>query len=210
MELKALYPQSLRAVVRENFWWYVAGFLLAAALILTTSQVLVLDFVDQELLIIKKWILLVGVAVVLVGRTIYSLLFRATFQYGIHQGRLNIVRGILLKEEALLPLMPLTELYVRRSWLDMLFGLSNIYIAVILERAKQIGEIKGLKTKDAHGLRDAILVAIDQNQNAQAQPNKQARADAKILELPQPVLNRNLKLEVRELSDAGDSYAVNS
>lgn len=161
IELKTRFPQPLRVVIRQNFWWFFFASLLALLIFAAWDGVALPDFLDSELLLAKKAILLMGILMVLFVRVGYGLLYRATYQYRIERGRLKIRRGAFLKEEASLPLVPLTELYLRRNWLDFLFGLTNVYIAVILERAQRIGEIRGLKTHDAREVKNIILGVIE-------------------------------------------------
>jgi hypothetical protein len=116
----------------------------------------------------------------------YALWYRRCYQYRIERGRLLISRGVIQKEEALLPLMPLTELYIRRSWVDLLFGLSNVYIAVILERAQKIGEVRGLRHKDALRVRDEILRVIEVQQQLPPTPQVMARTRVPVV-LPKPL-----------------------
>jgi membrane protein YdbS with pleckstrin-like domain len=174
MNLKNQYPQPRRVVLRDSFWWLVTGAALALAIVFLLDGSTRLGPNDVELLMFKKSVLLAGVVAVLIVRMSYDLLFRWTYQYGIERGRLQIRRGVVLKEEALLPLMPLTELYVKRSWLDLLFGLSNVYVAVILERAQKIGEIRGLRHKDAQKVRDEILRVIELQQVVPSTPQNPA------------------------------------
>lgn len=170
MNLKQLYPQPRRVILRDSFWWLALGAALTLAIVSLMDGATLPALLDAELLMLKKSALLTGVIGVLIVRMTYGLLYRATYQYRIERGRLQIIRGVILKEEALLPLMPLTELYVKRSWLDLFFGLSNVYAAVILERAQKIGEIRGLRHRDALKVRDEILRVIESQQQLPPTP----------------------------------------
>lgn len=161
MNLKSIYPQPLRVIVRDSFSWV----LLAAVqvwLIWSLSEGWISEWgFGTEQLIAKKILFLAAVLAVISIRFCYTYLYRAAYRYEITRGRLRIVRGVLVKEEALLPLMPMTEFYIRRNWLDLLFGLANIHVAVALERAVRIGEIRGLRLRDAHRLREHLLDLIE-------------------------------------------------
>ena len=161
MNLKLLYPQPLRLLVRDSFSWVTLA-VVQLTLIWSLSEGWVGAWgFGAEQLVVKKIIFLAAVVGVISVRFCYTFLYRAAYRYEITRGRLRIVRGVLLKEEALLPLMPMTEIYIRRNWLDLLFGLANIHVAVALERAAKIGEIRGLRLRDAHRLREHILDLIE-------------------------------------------------
>ena len=163
--LKHSYPLPLRMVIRESFWWIVIGAALAALLLLFNyTEAHFSGFINIQEVAFKKAALLLGVVLVLLGRISYGLVYRATYSYSINRGRLTIGRGILFREEASLALIPLTEIYIKRSWIDMLFGLSNVYIAVVLERSQKIGEIRGLRKEHAQRIRDLILDEIESSQ----------------------------------------------
>ena len=164
MNLKLLYPQPLRLLIRDSFAWVVLAAALFALIWAVLHGTIDLGGLNADQLIAKKLIFLLGVVAVIIARFCYTFLYRRSYKYGIVRGRLHIVRGVVLKEEALLPLMPLTELYLRRNWLDLLFGLSNLHIAVALERAAKIAEIRGLRAPDAVQLREHILDLIEAEQ----------------------------------------------
>ena len=181
MNLKAMYPQPRRVILRDTLSWFLLSVTLVVFIAQLRDGLTIPGFIDRDLLILKKSALLVGVLLVLAARMIYGFLHRATYQYRIHRGRLQITRGVVVREEALLPLMPLTELYIKRSWIDLLFGLSNVYIAVILERAQRIGEIRGLRHRDALRVRDEILHVIEEQQQALAPTSPLPRGDRTVL-----------------------------
>jgi len=179
MNLKQLYPQPSRVVIRDTFWWLLLGVVLAFVIATLRGDVVLPGGLDREALILKKSALLFAVVIVIAGRITYGILYRATYQYSIHRGRLQIVRGVVVKEEALLPLLPITELYVKRGLIDLLFGLSSVYVAVILERAQRIGEIRGLRHGDAQRVRDEILRVMEQQREPlAAQPSRLNAAQA--------------------------------
>lgn len=161
MNLKLLYPQPLRLLIRDSFSWVVLAAALVVSIWALSDGAVSVGGLNVEQLVAKKMIFLLGVAAVLLVRCCYTFLYRSSYRYEIVRGRLRIVRGVLLQEEAMLPLMPLTELYIRRSWLDYFFGLANLHIAVALERAARIGEIRGLRARDAIQLREHILDLIE-------------------------------------------------
>ena len=164
MNLKLLYPQPLRLLIRDSFSWVVLAAALLALIWAVSHGTIGVAGLNADQLVAKKVIFLLGVIAVIAARFCYTFLYRRSYKYGIVRGRLHIVRGVILKEEALLPLMPLTELYLRRNWLDLIFGLANLHIAVALERAAKIAEIRGLRAQDAVQLREHILDLIEAEQ----------------------------------------------
>ncbi len=164
MNLKLIYPQPLRVLIRENLPWIALGVALSLMIWAISGGGLDVHWINAQQLVAKKLVFLAAVLAVIAVRLCYTFLYRASYRYEVFRGRLHIVRGVLLKEEALLPLMPMTELYIRRNWLDLLFGLANLHIAVALERASKIAEIRGLRFRDAVQLRENILDLIEAEQ----------------------------------------------
>ncbi len=159
VDLKKKYPIANRFVLRASFWWMLICVGSAAVLWL-----LYLHYLSSEQvpllasdLALKKLVIVAGTLVVFLVRTVYLLLFRWTYAYALHNKRLIVSRGVILREEASIPLTLLTELYLKRSWLDLLFGLNNLYIASPLERIKQIALIEGLSSATARALKSYLV-----------------------------------------------------
>lgn len=167
------YPLALRYIFRESIWWCVGLSVILLLLFIGVSSSAFIDTVmDPEVFRIvqqKKAVIALGVGAVLIVKLFYSFLIRATYRYCLEGKRLRISRGLLFREEASLPLLPLTELYIRYNLWDMIFGLRNLYIALPAERVAKIAELRGLSTRTAVELQrylTRVIASVSENPNS--------------------------------------------
>lgn len=158
IDLKQKYPIANRFVLRRSFWWLLICVGTAVMLWLAYVHYFSLEQVPLTAsdLALKKIVVIAGTFAVFLVRTAYLLLFRWTYVYALNNNRLIVSRGVILREEASIPLTNLTELYLKRSWLDFLFGLNNLYIASPLERIQRIALIEGLSSGTARALKSYL------------------------------------------------------
>ncbi len=96
----------------------------------------------------------------LIGLTLFALfsnwlnheLFRLSYDVKIDGFRLFISRGFFIREQGSLPILPISEIYIRRSFLDMLFGLSNVQLLTALDKSERFACIEGLPVRRARAL----------------------------------------------------------
>lgn len=168
INLSERFPVSWRYVIRKSWFWIMAFGLTGLGYIVLIALEQVEDprgrgaEVLTVLLLEKKSILLVGLGLVLFFRLGYSILYRMTLRYSIANNRLRVRRGVVLREEASLPLLPLTELFLKPSLPDLILGLRNLYISTPLERVARFANIEGLRTEDARRLKSFIERSITQ------------------------------------------------
>jgi membrane protein YdbS with pleckstrin-like domain len=165
VELSDQFKTPIRAIFRENFWLIggVCLFIVFGALLGNEDlhQEELGWYLNLNIVIFKNKLVLLVLTAILCCKLSYAFLYRQTFRYYLEGNRLKISRGILFREEASLPLIPLTEIYIKRNLLDTIFNLSNLYVALAAERVRGIAEIRGLDGDQAPHVRSAILQVIE-------------------------------------------------
>ena len=90
--------------------------------------------------------------VVFLLRYLYAELYRATFLYGTEGLRLVISRGAFLRQKGSLPLLPVTEIYVKRNLIDIICGLCNVDVYTPMDTTRKFARIEALNPQDAESL----------------------------------------------------------
>ena len=91
---------------------------------------------------------------------LYYELQRYFFQYRIEGFRIILRKGILLRDEGSLPLLPIAEVFSRRGVLDVLLGLYQVNVAVPVDSVKSFAQIDGLNSKNATSLIDFLSAQL--------------------------------------------------
>lgn len=157
LDLKKLFPISRRYPFRQTFTWFLTLALISAGYtFLYHSGQVRFDTSLLDSLRFEKLALLSVVSGVLILKLAYQFLHRAYFQYRAEGFRLIIERGIILRETGSLPLLPVAEVYVRRSVLDLIFGLYQVHVAVPIDAGKSMAKIEGLSKIHAFRLKDFL------------------------------------------------------
>lgn len=103
-----------------------------------------------------SWIFLVVAVGFCLLKFILSEVARYAHRYETDGFRLVISRGILFKSEGSLPLLPVSEIFVRRNLADFFFGLYEVHVATPVNATKAFGLIRGLSYENAHGLQEFL------------------------------------------------------
>jgi uncharacterized membrane protein YdbT with pleckstrin-like domain len=168
LDLKQRFPRPWRFIVRENLHWLIViSILIIGITFLYHSAWAATNLPDALMLGLAKLkgkTAIVLVLTILFARLTYSFVDLYSMQYQLRGSRIYIRRGVFRKEESLLPLVQMTEVYVRKSLLDRLMGLANLYIASPVGKSV-IGEIRGLTARDAEWLAVLVTQAIDRLTN---------------------------------------------
>ncbi len=170
IDLKKRFPVSRWLVVKEMFPW-LAGF--TALFILyswsfdtsTGAQNQLASKVSftskyQEFFVVDQLILYGTAIFVLTIVGIYYELQRYFFQYRIEGFRIILRKGIILRDEGSLPLLPIAEVFSRRGVLDFILGLYQVNIAVPVNSINSFACIDGLNKKNASLLIDFISAQL--------------------------------------------------
>ena len=150
VNLKMMFPVSFRYSLQQSVMLIaILAVALAASVKFIGLGGVVYPSTPAEILVAGCVHFLV---LILVLKIVHEELKRHALQYETDGFRLVITRGILFKNEGSLPLLPVTEIFVKRDFLDFLFGLYELHVATPVNAARAFGLIEGLKYKDAHAL----------------------------------------------------------
>lgn len=97
----------------------------------------------------------------IISVTYYSLK-RASYYYGIDDSQLIFVRGILVKERGYFQLSRITEVYVDRSIVDLLFGLYSLHVSTPTAQSDKFARIEGLTESSAFALQSHLSILLEQ------------------------------------------------
>jgi membrane protein YdbS with pleckstrin-like domain len=89
---------------------------------------------------------------VFLGRYLYWELYRRTYEYRSEGSRLLISKGVVVKLQGSIPLIPMTSIFVKRDPLDLLFGLYQIQVLSPVDSLNNLGCIEGLNRENVYAL----------------------------------------------------------
>jgi uncharacterized membrane protein YdbT with pleckstrin-like domain len=87
---------------------------------------------------------------------LYWEIWRRHVTYRVDGSRLLISKGLWVKVQGSLPLSPLTEIYVKRSFRDILFGLAQLRVVAPMDPSHDFGNIEGLSLGSARALQQIL------------------------------------------------------
>ena len=170
IDLKKRFPVSRWFVIKEMFPW-LAGFVAlltlygwnfemsADAQSQPISKALFAGKYELPFAIDQFFIYGLAIGILIVVGVYYELQ-RYFFQYRIEGFRIILRKGILLRDEGSLPLLPIAEVFSRRGVLDLILGLYQVNIAVPVNSINSFACIDGLNKKNASLLIDFISAQL--------------------------------------------------
>lgn len=93
----------------------------------------------------------------------YYFLKRRSYFYGIEEGQLVIARGIIIRERGYFQLSRITEVYLDRSFIDVIFGLYTLRISTPTVVSDKFARIDGLNEESALALQHHISLILEEN-----------------------------------------------
>lgn len=161
LDLKKKFPLSKRNWFKQTFNWLAFGvvFLLASIWLFKTRNYYQGNSLSLNLLLIN----LAGLIIFLI-KLIYIILYDWTIKYRIEDYSFMISKGVILKQQAVLPFAQITDLFVKRDFLDLIFGLYRFEIHSASDHEVGLGVIRGLSKKNADAMRRAMRQALDEYQ----------------------------------------------
>ena len=150
VNLKQMFPVSWRFVIQRSIG-VIALWVLVAVPSIRLIGIEGIIHPERPFEILSAVVLaLLGVAVGL--RMLFEALELCALDYETDGFRLVIRRGVLFRKAVSLPLLPITEIYIERDFLDLLFALYDLNVATPVTGAKAYGLFQGLNRKNAQGL----------------------------------------------------------
>ena len=160
INLRKMFPLAYRSILKRSIHW-IAGFALLMILISLVDRINPHDetMASQIYFLFCLTLLLLGV-VLLCCKLLYEVVYHHIYYYGIELEHLVISRGIFFKTRASFPLSSMTDLYLHRDPIDLLFLLYNLNVTTPSPVAEH-GSIEGLSTKKGAALQNYLLALVN-------------------------------------------------
>ena len=153
VDLRANYPISPRYALRKSIGWITACLTVSAV----AGAITYLKLGEASYVLHSYALPVLASALAFVAvKYAHAVLYRMTFYYGLEGFRLIISRGILVRQVGSLPILPVSEIYIHRNLLDMLFGVANVDIYTPMETTRRFARIECLAPKTAEELREFL------------------------------------------------------
>jgi membrane protein YdbS with pleckstrin-like domain len=98
---------------------------------------------------------------VMVLSLIYYEVKRRNFRYGLNGFRLHIKKGVIKRVEGSVGLHPTSEVYVRRTFFERIFGLAHVVFFSPLDKTRKFSTIEGLTPARARAVRDILVAQLN-------------------------------------------------
>ena len=163
VDLRKEFPISWKYSFRQNIKWLVFFCAVIWAFVAIEHSpwipAEISDFILRFRTVIFK-----GLAIILFFKVLHSELYRLTFYYGTEGFRLVVSRGIILKQEGSLPLLPISEILIDRDYTDLACGLCNLNVYTPMDQSREFARIECLDSGVAedmqHFLNDILTTQI--------------------------------------------------
>jgi len=159
VDLRQHFPRPWRNTLRNEFV-FIAGYVIILTIAFFQLGENITDNIDDGLFfdILSKLIfnIFFGGLLVISLMSIYHELFHASYYYGMDSGSLIIVQGVFTKRRSSYPLNKITDLYMNRGWLDLIFFLYNLNFSTANDMSYNYGRISGLSRDSAIGLQELL------------------------------------------------------
>lgn len=96
---------------------------------------------------------------------VYQRFFRKSIYYGVQEGQLVFSRGIVLRQHGFFQLSRITEVYLERSLLDLIFGLYTLHISTPTAISDRFARIDGLDGPTATALQQKLSRFLENSQS---------------------------------------------
>jgi len=161
-DLRKLFPVSQRRVAKRVVPWFLLALVVNFAIISFVSSLdgNVGDSLVETAQSVALLILFLSIATIVL-KLVYEELYQTRYRYAIEAGHLVICKGLFLKERGSFPLSRITEVYLDRSWLDLLFGIYVLHVSTPTNHSDEFARIVGLTQKNAMGLQEIITSSVD-------------------------------------------------
>ncbi|MFN8388769.1 MAG: PH domain-containing protein [Bdellovibrionota bacterium] len=175
VNLAESHPIAFRYVFERSAMWFLA--LLGLLVLFVGVNLAVADGNSSLVYFCNKGILLAATVVcaVIVVKTIYSILYRATYFYGIEGRHFVISKGVILKQRRSCPFNHITDFYIGRSFTDFLFQLNYLEVRTPAQDSEEIGKIEGLSFSSAVALQDYLTDLLEHGLSRE--PNADGNGD---------------------------------
>ncbi len=162
VNLRKLYPISLRLIVYRSFWILLALILAIFGLLATgnyTGASAPVESVENSMTQIMAWIF-IAILVVSLIKLLYEIVYYLVVTYVIELEQLAIAQGVFLRSRFAIPLVKINDVSLTRDFLEWLLGLHSLAVLTASPLATH-GRIQGLSKRNAVHLQTHILAVVD-------------------------------------------------
>lgn len=172
VNLVKIHPISTLYILRKTFWVltpFIGSLILLRWLphISTTAHSRMVEVAETSIFTIST---IMGVSLLL--SMTYYYLKRKTYFYGIEEGQLVIARGIIIRERGYFQLSRITEVYLDRSFIDVIFGLYTLRISTPTAVSDKFARIDGLSEDNALSLQHHISLILEENYGSEVKDTR--------------------------------------
>ena len=159
INLRRMYPLTYRSILRRSFIPFLA-FALVLVFLSFLGQIRPdVNSVAGEIFTIFCWTILLAALTLLAGKLIFECIYHHVYYYGIELEHIVITCGVFFKTRATFPLAQMTDLYIERGPIDMIFFLHNLKVTTPSPTVEH-GAINGLSATVATNLQRHIQALI--------------------------------------------------
>lgn len=162
LDLRALYPQSIRLAFAESFP-YLLGFVLVFAVYVGFLFEYHVDGAPSPIIDAAEFALRYAfyVALSVAGvKLLYELLCFLLYRYAVELEHLSIVRGVLFRSRTAFPIARINDVSLHRTPIEILFGLYTLTI-LTASPVSNFGSIEGLTGTSARALQAYLLALVE-------------------------------------------------
>ena len=151
-DLKEKFPLSNLYIIRKNVGYIL--FCLALILFWVFYNHPSSPMRDYQLPgnVSRYKIVITILGVILILRIIYFWLYQAFLKYELRSANFHFIKGVFVKNEASVPFRNITDIFVKRSFLDTIFGLATLEVSSASDYANEFVRIEGFSNDSADRL----------------------------------------------------------
>ena len=169
IDLRKHFPVALRLIFQRSFHWFIA-FAILLILVSGVDHIVSGDAAEFSARVFTSLAtaLIFTAAFFLVIKLVYELLYYIMIDYRVENQQLLVSKGVIWRSRATFPLVQLTDLYLERTPIEIIFFLSTLQITTAAaqngqdfgraatQRGQNFGGIEGLPFHVARALQTFI------------------------------------------------------
>lgn len=165
IDLSQRYPISALIDIRKTAWTFTGAAIAGAAAVTITvvPPDHALSLHDYPFVQALVQVLAVLLSCLWFVRFTYEFLRRQCLYYGLEDGHFVISQGIILRQRGFFPLSRITDVYLERSLLDLIFGLHTLHISTPTPLSERFARIEGLDEYTARALQHYLTAALERS-----------------------------------------------
>jgi membrane protein YdbS with pleckstrin-like domain len=147
------FPLESIKPLKKTVWWIVYS-----AIILVAVAALV--FLFAKSLLWLPFPLFAFLASACILKYVYELYYYKRYFYDLNDDMLVISKGVFGTRELTVPFDKIQDVFIDRDWLDLAFGLYDVYVTTVSSRSILNAHIDGVSEKNAEQIAELLLKKI--------------------------------------------------